>query len=406
MKRQHIIFLILFTVLLVSHLFGQSQRDNRSRVRGGSSQQEIVNMDSTTRMDQALLALSEMAKKFAGKFIIDLEKRTNPIGIEIINQHWKDAMEMILDQNLLWYREDPEYILVMTADMAQALEGTQTIAIKKPTLESREVLITTTFLSIDLNKTTNLGVDWSFAYANDKDSFGLDMFGSAAKSAFDISYGRAEKKNSFSSILQFYSENGIADIIASPRLSITSGDSGYAQVGQDISLPRRDIAAGGNISQSVQQIPTGTIVRVKPEIIHEDTIDFIWIDLFIERSLAITTGELPVIDRNKTQTKLLLIDGEEAFISGLYYNEETNTRTGVPFLKDLPPYVLGLRYLFGADQVSSKRRELAILIKAEILPSLSERHAKRGNQPSVLDKLRKGFEKDLERHLPKRETDK
>ncbi|MBI5214134.1 MAG: hypothetical protein HY960_00105 [Ignavibacteriae bacterium] len=405
MKRQHIIFLFLLSTLFVSQLMSQPQRDTRSRVKGYSSQQEIVNMDSTTRMDQALLALSEMAKKFAGKFIIDLEKRTNPIGIEIINQHWKDAMEMILDQNLLWYREDPEYILVMTADMAKALEGTQTIAIKKPTLDSREVLITTTFLSIDLNKSTNLGVDWSFAYANNQDTFGLDMFGSAAKRAFDISYSRGEKKGSFSSLLQFYSQNGVADIIASPRLSITSGDSGYAQVGQDISLPRRDIAAGGNISQSVQQIPTGTIVRVKPEIIREDTIDFIWIDLFIERSFAITTGELPIIDRNKTQTKLLLIDGEEAFISGLYYNEEAKTRTGIPFLKDLPPYVFGLRYIFGADETSVKRRELAILIKAEILPSLSERHAKRGIQPSVLEKLRKGFEKDIDRLIPKREGD-
>ncbi|MBI3195058.1 MAG: hypothetical protein HYZ34_11435 [Ignavibacteriae bacterium] len=405
MKRQYIIILFFLSVILVSQLMSQPVRDNRSRVRGYSSQQEIVNMDSTTRMDQALLALSEMAKKFAGKFIIDLEKQTNPIGVEIINQHWKDAMEMILDHNLLWYREDPEYILVMTADMARALEGTQTIAIKKPTLDSREVLVTTTFLSIDLSKTTNLGVDWSFTSVNNKDTIGGDVFGSIAKSAFDISYSRGDKKGTFSSILQFYSENGIADVIASPRLSITSGDSGFAQVGQDISVPRRDIGAGGNISQSVQAIQTGTIVRVKPEIIQEDTMEFIWLDLFIERSFAITTGELPIIDRNKTQTKLLLIDGEEAFISGLYYNEETVTRTGIPFLKDLPPYVFGLRYVFGSDQTSSKRRELAILIKAEILPSLRDRKINRGTQPTILEKMRQGFEKDIDRIKPKRQED-
>jgi type IV pilus assembly protein PilQ len=129
--------------------------------------------------------------------------------------------------------------------------------------------------------------------------------------------------------------------------------------------------------------------------------EFIWIDLFVERSFAITTGELPIIDRNKTQTKLLLVDGEEAFISGLYYNEENVTRTGIPFLKDLPPYVLGLRYLFGSDQTSIKKRELAILIKAEILPSLRDRRMKRGSQPSVLEKMRQGFEKDLERIKPK-----
>ncbi|TAK66239.1 MAG: hypothetical protein EPO24_01720 [Bacteroidetes bacterium] len=405
MNTQRTIFILLF-LSLFSVLLVFSQQD-RGRVRGYSSQQEIVNMDSTTRMDQALLALSEMSKKFAGKAIIDLEKRTNPIGIDVINQHWRDALEMILTQNAMWYREDPDYLLVMTAEMARSLEGAQAPTVRKPTLESREVLITTTFISIDLTKSTNLGVDWSLNYTKDNDTLGFDMFGSVAKSAFDVNYGRSFKRGSFSSLLQFYSQNGIADVIASPRLSITSGDSGIAQVGQDISVPRRDVSGGGNLSVSVQQIPTGTIVRVKPEIIHEDTIDFIWVDLEIERSFVVTTGELPIIDRNKTRTKLLLIDGEEAFLSGLYYNQTSIIRTGIPYLKDLPPWVLGLRYIFGSDETTINKRELAILIKVEILPSLRERSAKKGVSPeNLLEKMRKGFDKDVQRLTPKREEEK
>ncbi len=411
MKRQFIIFYALFIMLLTGNAYSQGippLDQQRPKVRGYSGQQEIVNMDSTTRMDQALAALSDMSKKFAGKPIIDLEKRITPIGMDIVNQQWRDALEMILQQNGLWYKEDREYIIVMTADMARALEGAQSSAIKKPTLESREILITTTFISFDLTKATSMGIDWSFDYFKNYDTIGGGMVSSVANSAMDISYSRALNNNhgSFASMLHFYSNNGIADVIASPRLSITSGDSGMAQVGRDISVPRRDIAAGGNVSVSAQPIQTGTIVRMRPEIIRQDTVDFIWLELDVERSSVITTGELPVIDRNRTKTKLLLINGEEAFLSGLYYNENSVIRTGVPFLKDLPPYVLGLRYIFGSDETSSTKRELAILIKAEILPSLRERAMKKGTPSNVLERLRQGFDKDIERMSPKHEGDK
>ncbi len=411
MKRQLLFFYALFIILLTGTVYSQGippLDQQRPKVRGYSGQQEIVNMDSTTRMDQALLALSDMSKKFAGKPIIDLEKRNTPIGLDVVNQQWRDALEMILDQNGLWYKEDREYIIVMTADMARALEGAQSSAIKKPTLESREIMITTTFISFDLTKATSMGIDWSFNYFKNYDTLGGGMISNISKSAMDISYGRGFNNGhgDFTSMLHFYSNNGIADVIASPRISITSGDSGMAQVGRDITVPRRDISGGGNVSVSAQPIPTGTIVRVRPEIIRQDTIDFIWLDLDIERSNVITTGELPVIDRNRTRTKLLLIDGEEAFLSGLYYNENSVSRTGVPFLKDLPPYVLGLRYIFGTEEIVSTKRELAMLIKAEILPSLRDRAMKKGTPSNVLEKIRKGFDQDVDRLIPKHEGDK
>ena len=409
MKRELTIFLFLFCFLLTGQLLSQeqSQKDQRSRVRTYSSPQEIVNMDSTTRMDQALQALGEMSKKFAGKSIVDLEKRTNNIGVEIVNQQWRDALETILEHNALWYREDPQYLIIMTADMVEALEGTKTIKEKKPTLDSREVLVTTSFVSLDLSKASNMGVNWSFSNVKGNDTVGGSSILGLDKSAFDFNYGRAFKGGSLSALLQFYQSDGIADIIASPRLSITSGDSGMAQVGEDISVLTRDIGQGGTISLSVKPVQTGTIVRIKPEIIREDTISFIWVELNIERSFAVTTGDLPVINRNQTHTRLLLIDGEEAFISGLYYNETDITRAGIPFLKDLPPWVLGLRYIFGSDAVTTDKKELAIIIRAEILPSLRERAAQRGKaQPMVLDKIRKGFDDDIERIMPKRDKDK
>ena len=68
-----------------------------------------------------------------------------------------------------------------------------------------------------------------------------------------------------------------------------------------------------------------------------------------------------------------MLNGEETVIGGLFINDETNVRTGIPFLKDLPWWFFGLRYIFGSDNVQVEKRELVILIKAEILPTLKER---------------------------------
>ncbi len=65
--------------------------------------------------------------------------------------------------------------------------------------------------------------------------------------------------------------------------------------------------------------------------------------------------------------KLLLVD--------YYENDETKIRNGVPFLKDLPWWVFGLRYIFGSDDIITTKKELVISIKAELLPTLKERLA-------------------------------
>jgi type IV pilus assembly protein PilQ len=56
-------------------------------------------------------------------------------------------------------------------------------------------------------------------------------------------------------------------------------------------------------------------------------------------------------------------------------NEEVKVRNGIPFLKDLPWWVLGIRYLTGSDGIELRKKELVILIKAELVPTLKDRLA-------------------------------
>ena len=131
--------------------------------------------------------------------------------------------------------------------------------------------------------------------------------------------------------------------------------------------------------------------------IHLDTLDFIHLKLEIERSNT-ATGEAGLeIKKTKAETSVLLLDGEETIIGGLYVNEESTKREGVPLLKDLPWWFFGLRYLFGFESKNYIKKELLILLKAELLPTLTERAKQRLYQIKNRELLRESRKKFLER---------
>ena len=83
----------------------------------------------------------------------------------------------------------------------------------------------------------------------------------------------------------------------------------------------------------------------------------------------------PKFEKTSASTQIVMLNGEETILGGLFSNERTTERVGIPFLKDLPWWVFGIRYLTGSDKVVTTKKELVILIKAELVPTLKERLA-------------------------------
>jgi type II secretory pathway component GspD/PulD (secretin) len=67
-------------------------------------------------------------------------------------------------------------------------------------------------------------------------------------------------------------------------------------------------------------------------------------------------------------TELLVRDGREVVIGGLYRRDRTLIRRGLPFLSDIP--VLG--YLFGKTEESEIVQEILFFIKPTIIKSEEE----------------------------------
>ena len=93
---------------------------------------------------------------------------------------------------------------------------------------------------------------------------------------------------------------------------------------------------------------------------------------------------------------MLLLDGEQTVIGGLYSTDENVQRQGIPVLKDLPWWFFGLRYVFGFERVSKIQKELVIVLQAELLDDLRDR-VERPLGQDVLEQQRERFRRSIRR---------
>ena len=84
-------------------------------------------------------------------------------------------------------------------------------------------------------------------------------------------------------------------------------------------------------------------------------------------------------------------------IGGLYSTTDQETREGIPFLKDLPWWFLGLRYVFGSESKVRLKSELIILLKAELLQPLRRRISNRKNESDIINEKRKENMREYEK---------
>lgn len=367
---KHLLHLSLFLLVLAAH---PAAAQVGLPVREYVNPEELVTLGRETTFPQAVEVLNGFSKRFQDKIIIDKSGRTGAIGLNIPNMAWKQALEYVVNFNDLRLIEYPAYYEITTKETATAQTATSAEGpAPKATLTSREVAISATFFQGDRRALREIGVDWStlkdgvvqitnIAAANvSQNVFSIEMPPQAIGGGFELS-----------ALLSAFESNNIGDILSSPSIKVKDGEAGRIQVGQDFSIKQRDFA--GNVIDNF--VSTGTILQVTPYVIMERDTSFIYLTIEAERSSVLPDPVTIIINKQQAQTVALLNSGESTVIAGLFETSESKVRRGVPFLKDLPPWVLGLRYVFGYNSVDVQHRELVIIIKAELLPTIPTRFA-------------------------------
>jgi hypothetical protein len=389
----------LVCVMIIGQQFVYSQvRRPRELRQAYVAPDEAVSLARTTPFSQAMDIFNIFSKKFLNKIIIDTEEHKYAIDVDIDKMQWLEALETVLRKHQLWYQEYPEYIKITSGD--GAAEKTEDEGSKKGEvdLNTREVIISAVFFEADGSLLQQMGLSWDFFRAEGL-NLGARMAAAENKTGtFQIDFSPELDFGSLLSVFKAMETDQLGEVVASPQITVQSGQLGRIQVGSDVGVTIKDFA-GNSVTQFFS---TGSIINVTPTVFKKDSVTFINLDLRIERSNTANSTIGLEIKRSSAQTRILLLDGEETVIGGLYVNEEVKSREGVPLLKNIPWWFFGLRYLFGYDGKSVIKKELIIMLKADLVPTLSERvklkviqSASKKRIPTLMEKRLK-FRKDME----------
>ncbi|MFZ1292458.1 MAG: hypothetical protein WAR79_20375 [Melioribacteraceae bacterium] len=379
--------LILFvTVFLISlPIFGQ--RELEKTLSEFVNPEDLVSISEYTPFDKALEILSQISERKTGKRITSTAEVVTPIGVEINKLPYMKALVIIVQYNNLVF-EERENIIIIHKKTAEAKNLTdETFA----SLDSREVKISAIFFEADVNEIKERGINWEWLLSSSGISLGTNLrsFSETVEDENSSSttqetppdylinglheFTSGDWSGTVEGVFKYFESENLGEVIARPKVTVRDKMKGRIQIGSDISIKQRDFA--GNVIDAF--FSTGTIIEVTPYIYNEEKQDYILLKVNAERSSAIP-GELTTeIKKTVVSTDLLMLHGEEKAIGGLFVNEEINIRQGIPFLKDLPWWVFGIRYLTGYDKVTVNKKEVIIVLQVELVPTLKDRVAQK-----------------------------
>ncbi|MEE9448574.1 MAG: hypothetical protein V3V72_00875 [Ignavibacteriaceae bacterium] len=379
------IYLVL-SLFLVIQVFPQKYWERRFKTY--QNPDELVTMSENLPFSKAIELLSKVSESTTGRRIVSTILRNDPIGIEIDNMPYDKALLIIVQYAGLQFETKEDVIVVKRVNEVEKDLTPETYA----AINTREVKISAVFFEMDVQEARSIGIDWEFLLSGEDNTMGGLLrtetqsaqtggegeggsgssqsglepeFNIGITSDFDVGgfFGQA------TAVFRFFEDEGIGEIISSPNITVRDRSQGNIQIGSDFSVITRDFA--GNTIEKF--FPTGTIIQVTPYMHEDEGIDYVLLDIAVERSSFVQTETTTEIKKTTASTQVLLLDGEETILGGLFINEEVVVRNGIPFLKDLPWWVFGIRYITGSDETITRKKELVILLKAELVPTLKER---------------------------------
>ena len=368
------IYSLLLIFMFIGSIFPQKYWERR--LKDYNNPDELVTLSQTLPFNEAIALLSKVSESTTGKRIVSTVVSDNPIGIEIESMPYDKALFMIVQYAGLIMEEKEDVIII------KRLQGEEV----KPediyaSVDSREVKISAVFFEVDVAKTKEVGIDWKFLLSQNGLDIGTELLtrttsqteAQANPSMFNVSGAGDFKAGDFygqaTAMFRLFESNNLGEIIASPNIVVRDKRKGRIQVGSDFSVRTRDFA--GNTVEKF--FPTGTIIEVTPHVYKENGIDYVLLSILVERSSFILSEQTTEIKKTNAETQVLMLNGEESILGGLFVSEQTIVRNGIPILKDLPWWVFGIRYLTGSDQTVDRKKELVILLKTELVPTLQER---------------------------------
>ena len=186
---------------------------------------------------------------------------------------------------------------------------------------------------------------------------------SVATPALRLIFATALGNFNLTSFVEALQEVNLADLQAEPLISASDNSEARIQVGENTPVRQIDVGTGSQQAKATTTfVPTGIILRVTPHVTNNGKV---LMNLHAENSsLRAAPADVGfTFQTQQSDNQLLVSDGETAVIGGLTVTEVTVSKSGIPFLVDLP--IVGR--IFGFTSRTESRRDLLILVTPHII---------------------------------------
>ncbi|HEX3797700.1 MAG TPA: secretin N-terminal domain-containing protein [Verrucomicrobiae bacterium] len=183
-----------------------------------------------------------------------------------------------------------------------------------------------------------------------------------------LSYA-AQFGGDFDATITAIAANDRINVLSRPTIQTSHGVAASLQVGDTVPEVSGTYFGGinGQASSQYQQTFVGINLQVTP-LINPDGLVVMDILQDVQQlgpSTIIDGNPVPTTSKRTAQATVSVRDRDTIILGGMISTSKSTSRSGVPFLKDIP----GLGYLFRSTVDSSKRVELIVLIRPTVLPT-------------------------------------
>jgi general secretion pathway protein D len=238
-----------------------------------------------------------------------------------------------------------------------------------------QVLIDATVVEVNLKKHLQYGISWYFkhggsAIASTNTPPGLASLAAVGTSGLSAYYTAGQLQ----ALLMAQASQDNINVISSPSLMVLNNQKAKINVGAKVPIASGTISVpsgvGLSTSNSITMVETGVTLEVTPRV---NANGMVIMKLKQIVSVPVTTTVLTAgtqttstsINMKVIESNVAVLDGETIVLGGLIADQVDNTKSGIPWLYELP--LIGS--LFGTMEKKNTKTELVVLITPRVVAS-------------------------------------
>jgi general secretion pathway protein D len=256
-------------------------------------------------------------------------------------------------------------------------------ALRKLDLPPKQILIEAAITEVTLTNDTSFGVQWNYTSGNT--SVGYSEGATSTPTQVFPGFSYFYSGNSISATLNALQQHTQIKVVSAPKLLVLNNQTAALQVGDEVPISTGTAtglsSSTAAIVSTIEYKDTGVILKITPRVNASGMVQLDVSQEVSQVSAPTTTSaaqtQSPTISTRRIATTVAVRDGQVIALGGLFSDQKTVDRNGIPLLSQIP-YIGSL---FGTHTINHTRTELIVLLKPHVLATDDDARA-------VTDELR------------------